>query len=82
MNTPGDDQDGPGVTVTREQFWHCTGESCSLAPGETRTVNYGVTLGTQESSSESETTNASVGVSASAAFGRRFSGSVSRRRPA
>ena len=70
------DQVGLGVAVTREQFWHCMGESYSLAPGETRTVSYSVTQGMQESSSESETTNASVGVSASAGWGP-FSASVS-----
>jgi hypothetical protein len=64
------------VAVTREQFWHCTGESYSLAPGESRTVSYTATHGMQESSSDSETTNASVGVSASAGWGP-FSASVS-----
>ncbi|MEU8436914.1 hypothetical protein AB0F18_29215 [Streptomyces sp. NPDC029216] len=76
VNTLADDQVGLGVAVTREQFWHCTGESYSLAPGETRTVSYTVTQGMQESSSQSETTNASVGVSASAGWGP-FSASVS-----
>ncbi|MGW8353305.1 hypothetical protein [Streptomyces wedmorensis] len=70
------EQAGLGVAVTREQFWHCMGESYSLAPGETRTVSYSVTQGMQESSSESETTNASVGVSVSAGWGP-FSASVS-----
>ncbi|MFJ7960284.1 hypothetical protein ACIQ62_28745 [Streptomyces sp. NPDC096319] len=72
----GDEQVGLGVAVTREQFWHCTGESYSLAPGESRTVNYTVSQGMQESSSDAETTNASVGVSASAGWGP-FSASVS-----
>ncbi|UUN31626.1 hypothetical protein [Streptomyces sp. FIT100] len=76
VTTPGDDQVGLGVAVTREQFWHCTGESYSLAPGESRTVSYTVTQGKQDSSSESDTTNASVGVSAGAGWGP-FSASVS-----
>ncbi|MER7844214.1 hypothetical protein ABTZ03_09740 [Kitasatospora sp. NPDC096077] len=71
-----DDQVELGVAVTREQFWHCTGESYSLAPGESRTVSYSVTQGMQDSSSESDTTNASVGVSASVGWGP-FSASVS-----
>ncbi|MGW4891999.1 hypothetical protein ACWEQL_06980 [Kitasatospora sp. NPDC004240] len=76
VTVPGDEQVGLGVTVTREQFWHCTGESYSLAPGESRTVSYTVTQGKQDSSSESDTTDASVGVSASAGWGP-FSASVS-----
>ncbi|MFF2949905.1 hypothetical protein ACFVVU_00935 [Kitasatospora sp. NPDC057965] len=76
VTVPGDDQTGLGASVTREQFWHCTGESYSLAPGESRTVSYTVTQGKQDSSSESDTTNASVGVSASAGWGP-FSASVS-----
>ncbi|MET8702942.1 hypothetical protein ABZW10_29385 [Kitasatospora sp. NPDC004723] len=76
VTLPGDDQVGLGRAVTREQFWHCTGESYSLAPGERRTVSYTVTQGKQDSSSESDTTNASVGVSASAGWGP-FSASVS-----
>ncbi|AJP04886.1 hypothetical protein TU94_29000 [Streptomyces cyaneogriseus subsp. noncyanogenus] len=70
------DQTGLGVAVTREQFWHCTGDSYSLAPGESREVSYTVTHGMQDSSSQSDTTNASVGVSASAGWGP-FSASVS-----
>ncbi|MFF7440230.1 hypothetical protein [Streptomyces sp. NPDC008122] len=76
VTTWADDQAALGVAVTREQFWHCTGESYSLAPGETRSVNYTVSQGVQESSSDSETTNASVGVSAGAGWGP-FSASVS-----
>ncbi|MFG3054504.1 hypothetical protein ACGFZP_26580 [Kitasatospora sp. NPDC048239] len=76
VTLPEGDQAGLGVAVTREQFWHCTGESYSLAPGESRTVSYTVTQGMQNSSSETDTTNASVGVSASAGWGP-FSASVS-----
>ncbi|MFF2040620.1 hypothetical protein ACFVVX_09350 [Kitasatospora sp. NPDC058170] len=76
VELPAGDQAGLGVAVTREQFWHCTGDSYSLAPGETRTVSYTVTQGMQNTSSETETTNASVGVSASAGWGP-FSASVS-----
>ncbi|OKI20334.1 hypothetical protein A6A07_36995 [Streptomyces sp. CB03911] len=76
VNMLAEEQVGLGVAVTREQFWHCTGESYSLAPGETRIVNYTVTDGMQDTSSETTTTNASVGVSASAGWGP-FSASVS-----
>ncbi|GAB2712137.1 hypothetical protein [Kitasatospora kifunensis] len=76
VSTLADDQVGLGVAVVREQFWHSTGESYSLAPGEARTVSYTVTQGKQDTSSESDTTNASVGVSASAGWGP-FSASVS-----
>ncbi|MFC5804982.1 hypothetical protein [Streptomyces formicae] len=76
VNTGNGEQAGLGAAVTREQFWHCTGESYSLAPGESRIVSYTVTQGMQDSSSESETTNASVGVSASAGWGP-FSASIS-----
>ncbi|MFI6845222.1 hypothetical protein OG535_05645 [Kitasatospora sp. NBC_00085] len=43
VTVPTGEQAGLGVAVTREQFWHRTGDSYSLAPGETRAVSYTVT---------------------------------------
>ncbi|MFI6417440.1 hypothetical protein ACIBG6_08505 [Streptomyces sp. NPDC050842] len=65
-----------GHRVTREQFWKRMPDSYSLAPGESRTVSYTVTSGMEDTSSDSETVNDSVGASASIGWGP-FSASVS-----
>lgn len=56
-------------TVTREQFWQRQPESYSLAPGQTKTVNYTASSGMQDSSSTSDTVAKSVGASLSAGWG-------------
>lgn len=58
-----------GNTVSREQFWQRQPESYSIAPGQTKTVTYTATSGTQDSSSNEETVNKSVSASASAGWG-------------
>ncbi|MFE4619329.1 hypothetical protein ACFRJ7_24835 [Streptomyces sp. NPDC056747] len=65
-----------GARVIREQFWKRMPDSYSLAPGESRTVSYTITSGIEDSSSDSETVNDSVGASASVGWGP-FSASVS-----
>ncbi|MFI6417438.1 hypothetical protein ACIBG6_08495 [Streptomyces sp. NPDC050842] len=65
-----------GNVVTREQFWQRLPDSYSLAPGETRLVNFTITTGMQQSSSDTKTATDSVSASASAGWGP-FSASVS-----
>ncbi|MFD0149296.1 hypothetical protein ACWGQ4_23045 [Streptomyces sp. NPDC055721] len=65
-----------GNIVTREQFWQRLPDSYSLAPGETRQVNFSITTGMQQSSSDTKTATESVSASASAGWGP-FSASVS-----
>ncbi|MEV0531964.1 hypothetical protein [Kitasatospora sp. NPDC050463] len=79
--------DGPGIlvgagvlpnrnTVTREQFWQRLPDSYSLAPHETRAVNFTISTGMQQSSSNTKTAADSVSTSARAGWGP-FSASVS-----
>ncbi|MFE5710194.1 hypothetical protein ACFQ7J_05095 [Streptomyces sp. NPDC056501] len=65
-----------GNIVTREQFWQRLPDSYSLAPGETRLVNFTISTGMQQSSSDTKTATESVSASASAGWGP-FSASVS-----
>ncbi|MGO7540590.1 hypothetical protein ACC680_18610 [Rhizobium ruizarguesonis] len=65
-----------GKTVVREQFWDRQGDSCTLAPGEKKTITTTVTTGRQETSTHESTLAASLGMNASVGFGP-FSASVS-----
>lgn len=57
-------------------YWKRLPESYSLAGGETRTVSYTISSGIEESSTDTATTNISVGADVSAGWGP-FSASVS-----
>ncbi|MBX5213408.1 MULTISPECIES: hypothetical protein [unclassified Rhizobium] len=65
-----------GKTVLREQFWDRQGDSCTLAPGEKKTITTTVTTGRQETSTHESTLAASLGMNANVGFGP-FSASVS-----
>ncbi|MEV7277972.1 hypothetical protein [Streptomyces sp. NPDC093111] len=58
-----------GNTVSREQFWQRQPESYSIAPGQTKTVTYTATSGTQDSSSSEDTVSKSISASVSAGWG-------------
>lgn len=58
-----------GATVAREQYWHLTADSYSLAPGETVTTSLTQTSGMESTSSDQTTLSASLNVSASAGWG-------------
>ncbi|OWV74669.1 hypothetical protein ATY76_27380 [Rhizobium sp. R339] len=65
-----------GKIVVREQFWDRQGDSCTLAPGEKKTITTTVTTGRQETSTHESTLAASLGMNANVGFGP-FSASVS-----
>lgn len=58
-----------GTVVMREQFWRLRSESCTLAPGETRQINYTETSGSQSTSSDQATLAGALGGSVSAGWG-------------
>lgn len=63
--------------VVRYQYWHSTGDSYSLPPGDQRTCSVTLTTGMQDTSSDQETVASSTNVSASAGWGP-ISASVSK----
>jgi len=62
-------RDARGAAITREQYWQLSGDSYSLAPGESRTISYTETTGMESTTSRQDTLAASLGVSASAGWG-------------
>ena len=58
-----------GATIAREQYWRRLSQSYSVGPGETRTINFTHTSGMSRTSSDTNTTAASVGTSISAGWG-------------
>lgn len=63
------DKSGKSTYLTRSQFWKRSGDSITLAPGETVETSYTSTTGIQETSSTTETVAASLNASASAGWG-------------
>jgi len=58
-----------GNIVLREQYWLRQPDSFSLAAGESKTSSISISRGLQETSSDTETVAASLGVSGSAGWG-------------
>ncbi|MFD0258148.1 hypothetical protein ACFXKJ_12240 [Kitasatospora indigofera] len=58
-----------GNTVIREQLWQRLPDSYSIAPGQTKEVNFSVTSGVQSSSSDLSTLEKSVAATAKAGWG-------------
>lgn len=63
------DKDGKSTYLTRSQFWKRSGDSITLAPGESVVTSYTSTTGIQETSSTTETVAMSLNASASAGWG-------------
>lgn len=63
------DKDGKPTYLTRSQFWKRSGDSITLAPGESVMTSYTSTTGIQETSSTTETVATSLNASASAGWG-------------
>jgi hypothetical protein len=63
------DKDGKPTHLTRSQFWKRSGDSITLAPGESVVTSYTSTTGIQETSSNTETVATSLNASASAGWG-------------
>src|SRR5262249_13596112 len=63
------DKSGKDTYLTRSQFWKRSGDSISLAPGETVATSYTSTTGIQETSSTTETVATSLNASVSAGWG-------------
>ncbi len=66
---PAPDNKTEYLILQREQHWRLQGESTSLAPGESREVNYTVTTGMEQSSSAQADVAASLGLSANIGWG-------------
>ena len=65
----GTDSTGNQTYMMRSQFWKRSGDSITLAPGESVTTGYSSTTGIQETSSQEETVAKSVNASLAAGWG-------------
>ncbi|HKT82204.1 MAG TPA: hypothetical protein VJQ84_00030, partial [Solirubrobacterales bacterium] len=63
------EKNGKPTYLTRSQFWKRSGDSITLAPGESVMTSYTSTTGIQETSSTTETVATSLNASASAGWG-------------